>query len=642
MTLQTSPQTRAESRFAGQTLADLFGHGLTGTFDQDIWDLFGHPDVADGGGKRRLHFGAVPGSFRDSLKELVLLAHRPAVHAAPAQPSFTGVAAKNLNTITRWLSHLATDLAWLLDQGPDGSLVSVSQVHADALLRTKSLDHRRTAALKAYGRYAAAMTPTLDRLLFEPWPGQSGLAVAGGLPDRDGRNTTPLFETQHMTAWLETSMLLVKHGRGLIDAATRDNITDPSLLTATGKIRNERRLARTRPPADVVTVPDPAGQPVQVIASDDDSRSRAYMVKYVAAACAFVTVAFTGMRASEFETVPREHCLDDIALAGTRRWLLTSYLTKGMEQPKQESWLVPPIVVEAVQVMQHLLDASAIAPVPHPVTGHPPLFDRSALSVFRESGSSPVMRLSRVMQTMDKAIAHFHALGLVPQRTGPVPNGRQLRRNLTVVVASRPNGPQAAMEQFKWQRAETASGYFRVAPEGVASGQREVYEEVASLHADLVADALHDEFLVWERQVESQGSANLPTGPDGRRKRDMFANVRGAFDHSPRTEEDHRRLRSLLRDQADSMHLTEFGWCDFDESQARCGGIGGPSPSMCEPDLCLNHSTPSSALPAHRVRAQRLLTIANDRTFPALARQRARVGAEAVTGHLGEHLEDPA
>ena len=70
------------------------------------------------------------------------------------------------------------------------------------------------------------------------------------------------------------------------------------------------------------------------------------------------------------------------------------------------------------------------------------------------------------------------------------------------------------MEQFKWQHPATAAGYFRVAPEAVALGQRELYEEVAELYEDVVLDAVVTEYDLWEREVDRGGAEPLlPAGP---------------------------------------------------------------------------------------------------------------------------------
>src|SRR3712207_8994123 len=38
--------------------------------------------------------------------------------------------------------------------------------------------------------------------------------------------------------------------------------------------------------------------------------------------------------------------LEAIEVAGSRRWLLRSYLVKGLQRPREERWLIPPIVTE--------------------------------------------------------------------------------------------------------------------------------------------------------------------------------------------------------------------------------------------------------------------------------------------------------
>lgn len=629
----------AASRFAGRSLADLFGNrDMQGVFDDDVWNLTGHPNVADGGGKRACHFTEMPQRLREPLKELLLIATRPAVHAAELAPDLMGVMGKDIKTVMRWLPGLTIDLAYLAEKA--GTLRAATQADYKSLKQALKLDHRRIAALQSFARYSAAMSPVVDRLVNYPWPGRSALSVAGGLPQHGGRNTTPLFPLEELTPWVECAMFLVEHGKQIVDVATLELLTGPDEVDSKGRPRNA--LTRRYPPVQTFSVPNLNGEVVELIRSDCDRREAARILKQIAAACAFVTVAFTGMRASEFEAVPRDDPLEAIEVSGTKRWLLHSYLCKGLATPLGEKWLVPPIVADAVEVLLHLLEQQRFPSGPtFAPTGKAPLFDRRALSTHREEGGTAVMRLERVMDAMAQAMDDLKAKNLTRERSGKKPNGRQLRHNFTVVVASRPHGPQAAMEQFKWQHSETASGYFRVAPDGVALGQRAVYEEVSVLHRELVVNALTDEFAVWQSQIEADMEPTLPAGPDGRRKRDMFASVRNALSSEPSVEEDPRRLRILLRDHAENMHLTEFGWCDWDELHARCGGIGGPQVSRCQPYLCLNHSTPSTAVSAHHVRRDRLNVIAKDRSFPALARERALADVKAVEDHLGPNLEAP-
>lgn len=622
-----------DSRFAGRALRDLFGVEIMhGNYDGDVWDLAGHPGMADGSGKRRVYFDLAPAVLRDPLKEFLLLATRPQVHAAAVAPDLLGLKPKSIKTVIRMLPGLIADLSWLSACSPSQDLHGVNQRDLDGLLLEFNLDHRRTSALISFGQFGRGMSDGVDRLQIRPWSGRSGLSVAGGLPSNAGRNTTRLFGVDAMWPWLETAMLLVERGQDIIDVANHGRVANLDVRSA--------GAGKPVPGRHSLSFRHPDGRLIEWFGSDCTLRTAQKMTGFVAAACAFVTVAFTGMRASEFEAIPRYANLDAIELYGTRRWLLASYLVKGHSVPRREQWLIPPLVADAVRLMQCLLDKCDIGDdVVFAPTGELPLFDRRALASLRRSSGSAVMRLERAIDRLKEANEALNDLGLVARHGGVAPSGRALRRNLTIVVASREGGAQAAMEQFKWQSPETASGYFRVAPEAIAVGQRQVFHEVAELHTDLVVDALRNEFEVWESRVSAEASSGPPIGQDGRRKRDMFAAVHRELMLEPRVEEDDRRLRSMLRAHAENMHLTEFGWCDWDEKYARCGGIGGPRPSQCDPYTCLNHSTPSTAISAHVVKRDGLLRISTDRTFPLLARDRARAGAEAIADHLGIHAQ---
>ncbi|GCE76008.1 hypothetical protein [Cellulomonas biazotea] len=628
---------RSASRFSGRALSDVLAEPVTGSFDDDRWDTTGHPDTASAV-RRHLNFDGLPTWLRDPMKELFVLATRPYLHF-DVTTELAGRKPKDVKTVERWVGGLTIDLGWLAARA--GSLRAVTQTDFDDWKDSSGLapDYRRISAVKSFALYSRAMSPKIDRLRIEPWPGVSALSLGGGVAAARRRvnSTAPLSVSTVLGPWLTLGMFLVQHADELIDA---------------------HEAVRAGQVPDPVEVTDVAGQRVVWLDHEAVVRQAPDLLGQVAGACMFLSAAFTGMRASEIEAVPRNNPLERIDIAGTTRWLLRSYLVKGLERPREEKWLVPPIVSDAVRVITRILEVKGVPEDRlHAATKQVALFDRRAVHGLRD-GAKVTARMERAIDMMARAGQELVRRGIVtdlptkddgPSATAASelpraawlnalikPDGRELRRTFARIVSSRPQGPQAAMEQFKWQHPETAGGYFRVAPDAVAIGQRELYEEVSELYQEVVVDAMVPEYHAWEKAVEADRTPVLPAGPDGRRKRDMFAAVQEALAREPRVEEDDRRLRIALRRHARSIRLTEFGWCDFDPELALCGAdTGSPVEARCQPNKCLNHATVTTSLAAHRVKHDRLLAITRDRGMPALVRERALENVAVIERDLG-------
>ncbi|WP_144709682.1 hypothetical protein [Curtobacterium pusillum] len=627
--LTLSPPSR--SRFRGKTLSALFAHEhIPGRYEDNRWDLRRHPDSASANSKSRFDFADVPTWLRDAIKEFVLIASRPAL-ATDVDPSFLGLRRKNLSTLHRALPNLIVDLITVTSLGAYSELSSVDQEAFDTFLRDHKPDHRRASALKSFATYRTAMSPEIDKLSIEPWEGKSGLAVSGGLPDNDGMNTTDLFLIEDLAPWISACIALVRSGREIVRVATLDN--PPEALTdSKGRWRNAR--TRVVPPREVAML-STSSEPMEFIASDDRKIDRQRAIADVAAACAFITVAMSGMRTSEFEVIPRGHALEEITLRGARRALLQSFLIKKRERPRRESWLIPPIVADALGVVTFMLEQTNLPDDAVDLrTGQSPLFDRRLLAHLRRADGPSAMRFDRVVERIGAHIDRLSQAGIGPTRSRTEPNDRSLRRNLAVVIAGRANGVISAMDQFKWMDAKTAAGYFRVDPDAVATSQRELYAEVRGLQTEMVIDALRNEYALWERAIEADQTPMLPAGKDARRKVDVFASVRAATLADPRIEEDPRRLRELFRPHAESMFMTVFGFCDFSEDQARCGGIGAPNVEQCDPLECLNHTTTTFGVPGFQVTHDRLVKGARDRKLPHLGREKMRAQAAEIRDAL--------
>jgi hypothetical protein len=627
--LTLAPPSR--SRFRGKTLSELFAYGqIPGRYEDNRWDLRQHPDSASANSKSSFDFTDVPTWLRDAIKEFVLIASRPAL-GTDVDPSFLGLRRKNLSTLHRALPNLVVDLITVTSLSAGSGLSSAGQDAFEVFRRDHEPDHRRAGALKSFATYRTAMSPEIDKLSIEPWEGISGLAVGGGLPVNDGMNTTDLFQIEDLAPWISACLALVRSGREIVRVATLDDPPE-DLADSKGRWRNAR--TRIVPPREVATL-STSSEPMEFIATDDPRIDRQRAIADVAAACAFVTVAMSGMRTSEFEVIPRAHALEEISLRGARRALLQSFLIKKREQPRRENWLIPPIVAEALGVVEFMLEQTKLPDDNVDLrTGQCPLFDRRLLAHLRRSKGPSAMRFDRVVERIGAHIDRLSRAGLGPARSEIEPNDRSLRRNLAVVISGRANGAISAMDQFKWLDAKTAAGYFRVDPDAVATGQRELYAEVRGLQTEVVVDALRNEYAVWERAIEAHQVPALPAGKDARRKVDVFASVRAATLSDPRIEEDPRRLRELFRPHAESMFMTVFGFCDFSEDQARCGGIGAPNVEQCDPLECLNHTTTTFGVPGFQVTHDRLVKGARDRKLPELGREKMRVQAAEIRDAL--------
>jgi hypothetical protein len=620
MSRQLPSPLLGQSRFSGRDLASIFAlASIRGCFDDDVWTFSDHPQVASSTTRDRVHWSTVPTALREQLKELMVIAADPSRHLE-ITTALAGVRVRHLSTIHRWIPHLCVDLAWLSARA--GSLAAVTQDDLDAWAVADDLDidYRRIGAIQSFARYCAAMTPTLDVLSVTPWPGQSALSVAGGFKKKRANSTLPL-DVEVIGPWLEGAMMLVRHADEILTRATR-------ALCASSTAQEDS--------------PSEDEEPAWLPTGMDETEAREWL-RDLAAACLFVTAAFSGMRATELETIPRRSPLSAIEVAGVKRWLLVGHLVKGMPKPRREQWLVPPIVGQAIEATIRILQVLEIpSDRKYPPIRQAALFDhRISVTKPRNNARTRVftLNLSRSIASLGARLGTLAAPAGMRAPSGQRPQGRQLRRTFAMIVAARPGGPQAAMDQFKWQHADTAAGYFRLAPDSVALSQRELYEDIRELQRDAVLNVAVREYDLWARAVEAGETPAFPAGPDGRRKRDLFASVQASLLREPRIVEDDRRLRSLLRPHLESIYLTEFGLCDYNEEFALCRGVGGPAAARCRPNECLNASTWVSTIAAHQVRHRRFVRLSKDRSMPMLARAKIKAEAQIMERDLGDLLE---
>lgn len=679
------PTKRVASQFKGKSLAELFGfEAMQGGFDDDVWRLDGHPDAATATLNPSIIWDSVPTYLVDQLKELAILERAPHLHTQVSS-ALTGVKPFKIATILMHLHFAEAGLIWLVARA--GTLAEVTQADLDALASDDDMriDANGTNAIMMFGRYGVAMTPGLDRFTIAPWEGKTALAAAHGRSSRtygEMANKTLPLTAADLSPWLLGAMFLVENGDSVVRAA--------SAVLTTGKIDPETPdWMLDAPHRD----PDPArteaimqmhlsglnnpriGEQlgistsrVQQIVSAAKGPERSATLTPAAAlswinglvsACAFVTVTFTGMRPTEYECIPRIHPLARIDTNGVQRWMLTSYLVKGMTRPKREQWLIPPIVAQAINVVSQCLTALNIqADTTFAPTGQAPLFDIRLIKSFRPRvTASPVIEFGQAVTSLGLCLQRLADDEHTMLRPGPrdykvkengsrvhglvgkTPTARELRRTFARIVSGRAGGPQAAMEQFKWQKPETAGGYFRISPDTISLSQRQVYDDIRGLNREMVLDTAVNEYDLWNQRVEHGHEPDFPAGPDGFRKRDLFASVKQALAREPQVVEDHRRLRMLLSDGLENVYITAFGWCDYNADYALCEGWGGPNAMRCRPNECMNSSTLSITLAPHLAKHDRLVGMARDKTSPSLLRAKAKAAAVTIEQDLGPLLE---
>lgn len=587
--------------------------GVPGVFDDEVWRFTGHPSSATAMSVRGVNWRTVPTDLRTSMKELVIIAALPAMHGA-AVPTLMAMEPRDLATIVRWLSTLPIDLAWLRHRAGSIEVIGESAVHAWKSSSGFNIDHRRVRALKAFYEYGLGFTPGVARLREEPWPGISAYLVAGGKPKKKGHaNATPPLHFDDLGPLLIACMTVLHNGPTFLDAVAAGRRTVLKLNTLDGGGAHFP-LGRTQ------------------VCAGRDAKS------LLAAVSMFTVPAFTGMRSEEVEAIPRYDNLETIRARGVERSLIKSFMTKGQPEPVSDVWLVPPIAVDAITTMQDLLDRLNIPPdTPFDLTGLPPLFDRRALAKYVKSAVKTTMRFDRVVDEVMSLTRRLHECGIGPPPRNRV-NNRELRRTFARIVASRPGGTHAAMQQFKWQESRTARGYFEVDPDALSVSQRELYQEIAGIERELLLDTAVHEFVVWRAALERDRTPPVPAGPGGEALQRAFRALYDDLSASGTVVEDERRLRNLLAPRIEHFYTTEFGFCNFDESMALCEGRGAPNPEMCRPNECLCSSTTSTGLAAQRVKHDRLVRLTKDGRLPSLARERVRAEATVMEKDLGSLL----
>lgn len=290
------------------------------------------------------------------------------------------------------------------------------------------------------------------------------------------------------------------------------------------------------------------------------------MAGYVLTACLVLTCALSGMRSSELAeiTVGARSCEQPAPGTGSRFRVASRVIKWKPFGGVPDEWVVVEEVDRAVALAERLVGR----PIGDPLFGTIMIGDRLAnlRNWLERSGNR-----------------RQWGLPLIPQ--GPV-NARMLRRTLAQAIAGRPGGLLAAKVALKHISVATTEGY-AARPGG---SQRlflaEIGEAKGEHHVRLTVQAFRD--------VQA---GRMPAGPGAWSLIEAFAQVdaelKQAARSDPKVLQDDAHLESLLRKQAQTLHVGPANFCWFrDPAKALCLRLAGtpdatkPLVGMCDSARC--------------------------------------------------------
>ncbi|WP_063801649.1 hypothetical protein [Streptomyces curacoi] len=626
-------------------------------FDEDLWILTGltqrHRTIQDW--ELAWDFAEILNpAWRVVTKEIVLAVLAPRFEAVLKCP-LAGRRVRSPRTANRIRVQLTSWFNWLTGTGIQ-TLEEVTQTLCEQYLEERSWSvpepnkpQRRLApdtlteivrCMKLVPLYSELLSTDRHRPGFTPWPGRTAASVVGAESGR--ANRVPPMPDHVLQPLLATCLYLVNdvgpHLADLLDELRVDAAAAASLprftvdrLPAMRDVLVQMRAAHEPLPAisaqkgAVVEEQDERG-PLRYLAASrlgrrigvrELSRSEPYqrlkedpvllelavevgfagawarnaapipradtkepvpwtrpladgdveiMAGYVVTACLVLTCALSGMRTSE---------LAEIAVGGRsskrptqsagKRFRLASRVIKwkpfgGMP----DEWVVIEEVDRAVALAERL--------VGRPVGD--PLFGSIMIGA----------RLDNLRNWLERS-GNRERWGLPLIPPGPV-NARMLRRTLAQTIAKRPGGLLAAKIALKHISVATTEGY-AARPGG---SQRlfltEIEEAEEEHHVQLTVQAFRD--------VQA---GRLPAGPGARSVIEAFAHVDAELTEAARSDpkvlNDDAHLESLLRKQAQTLHVGPANFCWFrDPSKALCLRLAGtpdatkPLVGMCDSARC--------------------------------------------------------
>lgn len=280
------------------------------------------------------------------------------------------------------------------------------------------------------------------------------------------------------------------------------------------------------------------------------------------AACYILIAYLSGMRDSEVKEL-RDGChftersADDVVV----RHKVRSQVIKG-GRGAPGSWVVIEPVAQAIDVLQRLPHRDLL--FCRPVTGRP----HSTISA------------NRMNDNLNEFLAHCADIGFpVPDVDGKPWNltTRQFRRTVAWHIAHRPFGTVAGMIQYKHLSVAMFEGYAGTSSSGFRA--EVAAEEALARLADVVER--YEDFKAGVRS----------TSPGGPRTDNEFARVQQELQDFPGRVVDERRLHSMLKASARTLHIGTLNDCYYQPETALCrtpSGEDRPLLNNCRPDRCGN------------------------------------------------------
>ena len=651
------------------------GHQLDGPrFADDVWDVSGFlPRTAK---TTRIDFTTIadPGHARTVREYLYSRLNRG---TAVNQLSGTARPMK-LTGLYFEFAELRLILRELAAAGA-ARLADVTPGHLDEVLAGWKRRPDTAAGKVGVVKYLAAHGPFLtDRLGFTPWPGRPANQVAGRRIPRE--NTTPRIPQEVMAPLLQAALFYVQTAAGDLLAAQREisalhaACAQVTLRPGEARARLEAFIAgRARAGRGIPAAPHPGKIPGAVTADGiaqapdrpligllagvpgglwyhharlvaaggelgyeqggldtamspwpgsgrpwrprlDTASLRAELF-HLRTACWIVIAYLSGMRDTEVRELARDCAFTEPGPDGRTRCKLRGRVFKdrGLAGDPEE-WVVLDVVHQAVSVLLAVND--------------------DATHLFAYSGVRKDGMNANMLTRLNRFAAHANDL-LTPPGGEPFIPGpgdgqaawqlttTQFRRTLAWHIAHQPFGVVAGARQYKHAQVTIFEGYAGTSASGFAA---EVEAEQAVARLDYAEDLYRD----WLAGGPSGGGAGHTINAE-------FARIHAELADLPGTIADPRRLRTMLRHLAVTLHPGVLGDCFYQPGTALCAKQARP-PAGTKPlpmlNTCLtcpNARRSSVHLPRLEQARDQARQIIDDCPGPLPPLQQA-----ALTGHLSQ------
>lgn len=302
-------------------------------------------------------------------------------------------------------------------------------------------------------------------------------------------------------------------------------------------------------------------------------------------ACYIIIAFLSGMRDSEVQGVKRGCIRRDRSSDGlVIRYKLTARVWKNeADTGTSAEWVVHELVAKAIETLEALGK-----------------YDDLFLRDFaRKNG--PTSFCEAIHPWLNLFSTHASTLGFDIPRIGGenwVFNAMQFRRTLASYIARQPFGVVAGMIQYKHLSVAIFEGYAGTSESGFRG---EVEEEEALMKLEDVLSC-----------YESHKKGEVFGGPGGSHLHSDLQKIQNQAEDFPGMIVDQKRLRAMLKNLAERLHVSALNDCYFNEATAVClqkGKAKGTTPkiNMCEPSRCSNSVIRIDHLPAWKLQEQEAL-----------------------------------